>query len=281
MQDEGEGEEFKAFEAEGWTRQATTYAELSGQITRRFAEPLLDAAEVEPGDRVLDVATGPGYVAELAARRGARPTGLDLSEGMLAEARRRLPEVDFVAGDAEALPFADASFAAVVGNFVINHLPDPERGVAEAARVLAPGGGLAFSVWDGPGGMPVMGLIGEAIEAAGAEDDEAGAGIPPGPDPYRFAATDEFRALLEGAGLADVVVESVELVHRVAGPEQLWRGFLGGSVRGATLVRAQPEPVQARIREALDEVVAPYAVADGLELTVRAKLGSGRKGSSP
>lgn len=270
-----EGDAFKRFEANGWTAQAGTYGDLSGAITRRFAEPLLDAARVEPDQRVLDVATGPGYVAEMAAHRGAHVTGLDISEGMLEEARRRLPDLEFVAGDAEELPFGDGRLDAVVGNFAINHLPDPYRGVAEAARVLVPGGGLAFSVWDGPRGMPVMGLIGEAIDAVGVEDDEDAAGIPPGPDPYRFADTDEFRALLQGAGLTDVVVESVELVHRVAGAEELWLGFLGGSVRGATLVRAQPDAVQVRIRAALDEVVAPFDVGGALELTVRAKIGSG------
>ena len=62
-----EAASFKAFEARGWTAQAGTYGELSGQVTSRFAEPLIDAAGVRGGHRVLDVASGPGYVAERAA----------------------------------------------------------------------------------------------------------------------------------------------------------------------------------------------------------------------
>jgi SAM-dependent methyltransferase len=276
MSDE-EGARFKAFEAEGWSEQAATYGELSGMVTRRFAEPLLDAARVRRGDRVLDVATGPGYVAALAAARGATPIGLDISEGMLVEARRAHPALAFVIGDAEELPFESESFEAVVGNFVINHLPAPERGVAEAVRVLVEGGGVGFSAWHRPDRMLLMGLIGQAIEAAGVEDDERAAGIPPGPDGYRFADPDEFQRLLERAGLAEVLVEPVELVQRIAGPEELWRGFMGGSVRGSAFVRAQADAVQARIRESLEEVVEPYRSGDALEVPVAANIASGRK----
>jgi SAM-dependent methyltransferase len=274
---EGDAAKFKDFEAAGWSAQAETYGELSGMITSRFAEPLLDAAGVRHDQTVLDVATGPGYLAERAAARGARPIGLDLAEGMLAEARRRHPALEFVAGDAEDLPFEERAFDAVVGGFVINHLPRPERGVAEAFRVLVPGGHVAFSVWQNPGRMLVMGLIGSAIDAAGAEDDEQAAGIPAGPDPYRFADDAEFRALLEGAGFVEVAVEPVEFVHPIADSEELWRGFMGGSVRGSSIVRAQPQSVQARIREALEEVVEPYRGDGGLQIPVAASIGSGRK----
>jgi SAM-dependent methyltransferase len=274
---ESDAANFKQFEARGWTAQAGTYGELSGQVTSRFAEPLLDAAGVRHGDRVLDVASGPGYVAERAEARGAIPLGIDIADGMVALARRNHPELEFTVGDAEDLPLEDGGFDAVVGNFVINHLPEPNRGVAEAARVLVAGGHLAFSAWQRPDRMLVMGLIGQAIEAAGVKEDERAAGIPSGPDGYRFADQAEFRGLLEGAGLVEVDVEPVELVHRIADAEELWRGFMGGSVRGSTFVRAQPDAVQAGIREALDAVVEPYRAGDVLEVPVAANIASGRK----
>jgi SAM-dependent methyltransferase len=101
-------EEFKAFEAAGWSRRASTYARVTGAITARFVDALLDAACVGAGMRVLDVATGPGHVAAAAAARGAEPVGVDIAEGMLAVARRDHPQLDFRHGDAEALPFADS-----------------------------------------------------------------------------------------------------------------------------------------------------------------------------
>jgi SAM-dependent methyltransferase len=271
-----EAEAFKAFEGEGWSVQAESYGGLIGAITRRLAEPLLDAAGVGPGQRVLDVATGPGYVAECAAARGARPVGLDLAEGMLELARRRLSGVEFVLGDAERLPFGDGCFDAVVGGFVINHLPRPQLALLEAVRVLAPGGVVAFSAWDRPERMRVIGVVTDAIKAAGVDGDRAvQAG---GPDPYRFADEGEFSALLEGVGLGGVSVATVELTHRVARTEELWRGFLGSSVRTAALIGAQSARTRRRIRGALEQGVRLYQGSDGaLELPVAAKLGAGRK----
>lgn len=269
------GEAFKDFESVGWSAQADTYGDLIGAITTRLAEPLLDAAGVRDGQRVLDVATGPGYVAERAQARGALPVGIDLAEGMLETARQRHPELRFVRADAEQLPFGDDSFDAVVGGFVVNHLPSPDRAVAEAARIICSGGRVAFSVWDRPERMRVIGVVSDAIEAAGVERE---APIPSGgPDPYRFAGESEFRTLLRDAGLAEVTVETIDLTHRVSDAVALWHGLLGSSVRSAALIRAQPEDVRRRIRSELDRIVEPCRQPDGtLELPVAVKIGAGR-----
>jgi SAM-dependent methyltransferase len=272
-----EGDEaFKAFEADGWSAQAETYGGLIGAITSRLAEALLDAAGVRSDWRVLDVATGPGYVAERAAERGARVVGIDLAAGMLEQARQRLAGVELLRADAEQLPFDDGSFDAVIGGFVINHLPDPQRALAEAARVLVSGGRVAFSVWDRPERMRVMGVVIEAIKAAGVDRGDA---VPRGgPDPYRFSDGGEFRALLEGVGLAGVAVETVELTHRAAGAEELLRGILGSSVRTAALLRAQSAAARRAVMAALERTVEPHRGSGGaLELPVVAKLASGVK----
>jgi len=271
----GEAEAFKVFEAEGWSARAGTYGGLTGAITGRLAESLLDAAGVRSDWRVLDVATGPGYVAGRAAARGARVVGVDLAEGMLELARQRVAGVELLRADAEQLPFDDASFDAVLGGFVINHLPHPQRALAEAARVLVSGGQVAFSVWDRPERMRVIGVVKEAIETAGVDRDALPAG---GPDPYRCADEGEFRALLQGAGIVGVTVRTVELTHRIAGTEELVRGLLGSSVRTAALIRAQSAVARRRTMAALERTVEPYRTSDGaLELPVSAKLASGGK----
>jgi SAM-dependent methyltransferase len=241
-----------------------------GRVTRRLVEPLLDAARVGAGMRVLDVATGPGHLAAGAAARGAAATGLDIAEGMLAVAAARNPELRLVHGDAEELPFGAGEFDAVVGAFVLNHLPRPEIAVAGFARVLAPGGRAAFTVWDRPPRSRLNTLLGEASRAAGVLP--AGE-VPPGPDPFRLADDAEFMALLSGAGLDEVAVATLEFVHEGHDLDELWDGMLGGSVRGAALVEAQDASTQARIRERfgllLDEL--------RYRIPVAVKLGSGRK----
>ena len=102
------------------------------------------AAVVRPGDRVLDVCCGTGDLAFAAAEAGGTVTGLDFSEPMLERARGKEPALEWVSGDALALPFADGSFEAVTIGFGLRNLVNAERGLAEMRRVLGPGGRAAI-----------------------------------------------------------------------------------------------------------------------------------------
>jgi ubiquinone/menaquinone biosynthesis C-methylase UbiE len=132
----------------GSVRRHTTPA--LGALTVQSTEPLLDAVGVASGTRLLDVASGPGYVAAAATARGAEVVGLDFSALMLKEARRRYPDVIFQEGDAEALPFDGGRFAAVAMNSGLLHLARPDAAIHEAWRVLESGGRYAFTVWARP-----------------------------------------------------------------------------------------------------------------------------------
>src|SRR5436309_3434495 len=109
-----EPDDFAALEREGWQRVADKYEAAWSGHTRPFIPALLDAARVTAGQRLLDVACGPGYVALAAKALGALPTGVDFSAAMIALARSRHPEIEFLVGNAEDLDFADASFDSVV-----------------------------------------------------------------------------------------------------------------------------------------------------------------------
>jgi ubiquinone/menaquinone biosynthesis C-methylase UbiE len=135
----------RAFEHAGWQQAAPGYGATSARATCGFVDDLLDAARVGAGMQVLDPACGPGLVAGAARLRGARPTGLDFAAAMIGLARAAHPAIRFEEGDAEALPFADASFDAVISNFGIHHLPDPVRALSKARRVLRRDGRIAFT----------------------------------------------------------------------------------------------------------------------------------------
>jgi SAM-dependent methyltransferase len=188
---------FNAFEAAGWEDRALAYDRFFGSTTSQAVEPLLDAASVAAGTRVLDIATGPGYVAGEAARRGASVVGVDVAAAMVALARRLHPGLEFREADAHALPFEDASFDAVVGNFAILHLGRPEEAVAEFARTLAPGGTLALTVWDRPERARFVGVMLDAVAEAGATPPQD---VPMGPDFFRFSVDEEFDDLSVKAG---------------------------------------------------------------------------------
>jgi len=261
---------FKALERAGWGARADTYGLLTGRVTDRMAERLLDAAGVVAGRRVLDVGTGPGYAAGRAAERGALTTGVDMSGEMVALARRRSSEVRFLQADADELPFPDSSFDALVGNFVINHLPTPERAIREFVRVLAPGGEIALSTWDLPEHNRILGILLDALRDCGVGE------AAPGPDPFRFADDEELRGLLRGGGLEAVEVRQASLSHRVGGADQLWEGMLGGSVRTAGLVLKQPPETRARIRATAERLAEVYRAGGELVIPVSARIGHGR-----
>ncbi len=265
---------FNAFEAAGWEQRAAGYHDFFGPITTRVIDQLLDAAEVERGMRVLDAASGPGYVAAACAERGADVVGVDVTAEMVSLARTLCPGLEFRQADAEQLPFVDGSFDAVIANFLILHVGRPEQVAAGLARVLRPGAKLALSTWDVPERARLLGVLVEAVAEAGGQPTTD---VPPGPPIFRFADEGEFARLVDGVGLRDVDVRTVAFTHRSSSSEELWNGLIGGTVRTRALVLAQPEGTQAHIRAAFDRLVRPYATDGGLEIPVSVKLASGRK----
>jgi SAM-dependent methyltransferase len=191
---------------------------------------------------------------------------------MVALASERQPGLDFRRADAHDLPFADASFDAVVANFLVLHLGRPEAAVAEFARVLAPGGKLALTAWDLPTEARFLGVFLDAVAAVGASPPEA---IPPGPDFFRFSREPEFEALLRGAGLEDVDIRTITFSHTVSSPDELWEGLLGGTVRTSALILGQSQEDQRRIRAAFDQLVEDHRQGTALELPVSVKLAAG------
>jgi SAM-dependent methyltransferase len=231
---------------------------------------------VTAGTRVLDVACGPGFVAAAALARGARASGVDLSSAMVALATRTHAGLEVRQGDAEALPFPDAVFDAVVCNFGLGHFPRPEVAVREMARVLASGGRLAVSWWNGPMHSRINGAFLDALAIVGAPPP---ADVPPGPPIFRFSSDAALSGLLGGAGLADVHVQTHTWTYHAPSLEAWWTGGLGGMARNAAAVYGQPPDVQARIRKEFDRVASVYAADAGVGFDIpnSAKLGVGKK----
>lgn len=131
---------------------AETYEKvLVASLFQEWVPRMIAAAHIRPGDRVLDVACGTGVLARGAAdAAGANGsvTGVDPNPGMLAVAKRRSPQVEWREGKAESLPFADASFDAVVSQFGLMFFADRTHGIREMWRVLRSGRRLAVAVWD-------------------------------------------------------------------------------------------------------------------------------------
>ena len=137
---------YKAAQREAWSSFLPVEV-----ITTIPAAKLVKFAQVRPGQRLLDVACGTGVVAVTAARRGAKVSGLDLSPVLLERAQHNASvaavDIDFIEGDAEALPYPDGSFDVVVSQYGHIFAPRPAVVLKEMLRVLKKGGRLAFSTW--------------------------------------------------------------------------------------------------------------------------------------
>ncbi len=189
------------------------------RITVPLAHELLEAVEPRPGACVLDVACGTGHVALEAARAGCVVTGLDYVSELVGVARRRAEaedlDVDFRVGDAEDLPFADATFDAVLSAIGVMFTADHDRAAAELVRVCRPGGRIGLASWT------PNGFVGRMLKTVGKH-------VPPPPaaqPPTRWG-TEEGVAELLGDGVHDLSSYTATVTQRFASADAFADLFL-------------------------------------------------------
>ena len=207
------------------------------------------------------------------------PTAAPTSSGSTSRPRwwrkreRAIPRLTFREGDAEALPFEDASFDAVVMNFGMLHLARPDQAIAEARRVLRPGGRYAFTVWASPDKAVGFGMTLRAIEALGNKDVP----LPEGPPFFRFSDPAETRRTLDAAGFSNVEVQELALTWRLSSADAVFDAMSRGGVRTAAVLRAQTPAALEAIRAAVLREAGTYATGGEIRLPMPAMLASGTK----
>jgi len=266
---------FSEFELAGWEDEATAteYDRHVSKVTTQSIDALLEDGRVRAGSRALDVATGTGYVAAAIAERGGLPIGIDFSATQVRMARQRYPGVAFQEADAEALPFEDASFDSVVMAFGLCHLPNPDRALSEAFRVLKPGGHIAFSVWDLPERSVGFGAVYSAIRAHGSLD----VGLPAGPNFFLFSDPETSLKALRDAGFESPTFRQVPQVWRLPTADALFDILLTGTVRAAATLRAQSQAARQAIRVAVRQAIEAYRGEDGYQIPMPAVVAAAAK----
>jgi ubiquinone/menaquinone biosynthesis C-methylase UbiE len=247
---------FTDFEHRGWQRVADRYDSTWASSTRQFIPPLLEAADVREEMSVLDLGCGPGYVAAAAAERGAKSVGLDFSAEMVAIAGQKFPAIEFREGDAQHLPFTNASFDRVLANFALLHLANPERAFAEAFRVLKPGGRFAFTTWARKEENPFVQLVDDAIRAhANLEVD-----LPPGPPYYLYENEEEFRRALGRAGFngESMKFKLHQIEWQVPSAGFVFEAEMNAGVRTAGLLARQKPEALRLIKSEIEAAVQKY-----------------------
>jgi SAM-dependent methyltransferase len=252
---------------------AEGYDQATAQVTAQVNDTVLDAVETERGTRLLDVACGPGWLSAAAAKRGAHVTGVDLAQNMLTIARTRCPDAALHEGDAEDLPFEAGQFDVVVCNLGFPHFPHPERAIAEACRVLTPGGRYAFTNWTPPVRNPFMGLLFGAVQTHGTIEVD----LPPGPSLFRFGDPAECERALRARGFVSISVTEISMLWPFITPEAVVPGVVASTARLGPLLSMQIEAQRRNIETAIIEGAKTYATSQGVAIPTAVVLAVARK----
>ena len=194
------------------------YERITDLLTESQGD-LVAALQPHAGEKWLDVATGTGAVARMAARGGADVTGLDLAPDLIETARRQTEaegiSIQFDVGDAEALPYEDGSFDVVVSTFGVMFAPDHAAVARELARVTRPGGRLGLASWTEDSGIGDIFRVMKPFQAAPPPE---GVG-----NPFAWGDEDHVRELLGND--FDLELEVLDTEHRASSGEEVWETF--------------------------------------------------------
>lgn len=250
--------QFKRLERRGYNRIGARYL-AAADSRAEVAAALLAAADLTPGQRVLDLASGPGLLAGMAQQVvGANGLAVasDISEGQLA----CCPDLARVAADGEALPFADGSFDRLLCGLGLMFFPDDHAALREMRRVLRPGGRLALSVWGAASEVPL-------VEAALACMRRL---LPPPkvarPSIFRFGDAGELDCRLASADFCERDIRPCRFTVEFADAAAYWQGFLDLAGGAAESLSRLPPEKQCELAFAVAEELAPHAVAGGFRL---------------
>ena len=266
-----------------WAGVAGAWGEHAAYADERAAavtDVLLDRAELHPGDRVLELACGPGGAGIAAAARVV-PGGVvvcsDAAQEMTEIAGERakargLSNVSTLVLDLEAIEQPNASYDVVLCREGLMFALDQARAVGEIRRVLRRGGRSAVAVWGPRVRNPWLGVVFDAVS------EQIGQPVPPPgiPGPFALEHTDRLRDLFVDAGFDAVEVSEHEAPSRASSFDEWW--YRTASLAGplAAIVAALPSDAAGELRSRLKRAVEPYRSGEGLELPGVSLIASGR-----
>jgi SAM-dependent methyltransferase len=266
-----------------WGAVAGGWAEHADYVDARAAavsEEMLELSKPQPGERVLELACGPGGLGLTAAERVAPGGEVVLSDvaaemTSIASARAKslgLTNVSTLELDLERIEQPDGSYDVVLCREGLMFAPDPERAAREIRRVLRPGGRVALAVWGPRERNPWLGVVLDAVSA------QIGAPVPPPgiPGPFSLQDSDRLGGLLSGAELADVEVHEFPVPLRAASFEEWWARTTALAGPLSKMLASLPEEAAQALGARAREAASAYETPTGLEFPGVTLLAAGR-----
>jgi len=231
---------------------AETYDVNMGRWSRQLAPLFLEFVGVLDGEKVLDVGCGTGALSSTLARmtRAAKIVGIDPSAGFIQAARSQIADhrVTIELGDAQNLPYADASFDRSLALLIVNFIPDAPKAAKEMRRVTKSGGVVATTMWDSSSANELQSCLWDAaiaIDPTAKPSERRGA----------YGSAEALSDLWKGASLTDIGVTDLTIPCQFSSFDELWQRYLGGSGAGpsgvyvAGLTENHREAVKQRLRQ--------------------------------
>lgn len=248
-----------------------SYDAFMGRYSRPLAVQFAEAVGVTAGMSVLDLGCGPGALTTvLVDRLGAGSvSACDPSPPFVAECLGRNPGIEIRQGRAEAIPFDDAVFDAVLVQLVLHFISDPARAAVELRRVLRPHGTVAACVWDSAQGMEMLRCFWEAARTVDpdASDEQ---------QRLRFGRAGEIIELFDAAGFVDLSEDTVTVSSTYADFDELWSGFLAGIGPAGKYCLSLTEQARTEVRSAMFERLGSPAGTYPLDAVARCAWGRAR-----
>ena len=249
--------------AAGWARERESFQRDAIPVSQW----LLDAARLQPGHTVLELAAGPADTGLLAAELvapGGKAIITDNAEAMLEAAKARAEEVgatnvEIRPMEAEWIDLPTASVDAVLCRWGYMLLADPEAALRETRRVLRPGGRVALAAWAGPEHNPWIATIARVM----AEQGHLEPPPPEAPGPLAFGRPGRIEELLDATGFDDIEVEPLDFAFHAAGLDAWWEHSIAMSGSFSRVVRGLSPADHYALRDAVDAAYAPYVRDDG------------------
>jgi SAM-dependent methyltransferase len=250
--------------ASGWQAWWPTFE----HVAQKVSDKIVELAEIKPGDRVLDIATGIGEPATTAAKR-VKPNGnvvaTDLSPQMLAIAKTRARSlgldsvIEFRESDAEALDFPNSTFNAILSRWGLMFLPNLPAALIRIRRLLTPDGRLSAAVWSTPSKVPLLDLAFSTVRK------QINAPMPPPgtPGPFALADVDTLKRLFTEAGFKEIRIDTLQITFGFDSPDSYTRFHQQIAAPIQAMLSSHTEERKRRVWNSVTEAVWQYADSHG------------------